>query len=333
MDISVQKQILREYELKREEALNILEKKKKEVYKRIPKIEVIKDEIHKLSIELLKASLLKNETERKEVEDKLKLKINKCEKEIEKLLATKGYTKKDFQLKYTCMKCLDTGYIGSSKCSCFKQEILNRAYKQYNMNKLEDENFDTFSFDYYSNDVNEKYRSPKSPKENMQNIKNIAEEFARNIDSKENMNLLFVGNTGLGKTFLSNSIAYEILKTGHTAIYQTSSLLMEFIIKYKLTYNKTKEDEENYNRLLESDLLIIDDLGTEMVNAMKFSELFNIINTRLLNNKKMVISTNLGLEKLYELYDERIVSRLIGEFKICRFYGEDIRLKKKRMIK
>ncbi|MEG1705808.1 MAG: ATP-binding protein, partial [Clostridia bacterium] len=136
--------------------------------------------------------------------------------------------------------------------------------------------------------------------------------------------------TRLRKTLLSHSIAKEIMSTGYTAIYQTAPLLMDTVIGHKLSYNK-EESKEKYNQIFDCDLLIIDDLGTETMNNIKFTELFNIINTRLLNNKKMVISTNLTIKKLYEIYDERVVSRFIGNFIICKFIGDDIRLKKKKM--
>lgn len=106
---------------------------------------------------------------------------------------------------------------------------------------------------------------------------------------------------------------------------------MDQILDYKFSYDKTESQKEKYNRIFNVDLLIIDDLGTETMNNNKFTELFNIINTRLLNNKKMVISTNLSLNDLYNRYDERILSRLIGNFTICKFIGEDIRLKKKKI--
>lgn len=329
MDNVVKKEIIKEYELKRILANKNVENKINEVKNKLPELKVLKDKQNMLSVELLKASMISNKVDKEVKELNIKVKINEINFKIDTLLKEKGYSTSYFKPQYECEKCSDTGYVNNVECICFKQKLLDTTFKQYNMNKLNEENFNTFTDKYYSDEIKESYKSKKTPKENINNIFNISKKFCDNLESDKELNLLFVGNTGLGKTFLSNSIAYEVIKNGYTAIYQTSSNLMDLIIKYKFAFNKTKEQDDTYNRLLESDLLIIDDLGTETINNMKFTELFNILNTRILNNKKMIISTNLSLEKLYELYDERIVSRLIGDFRICRFYGEDIRLKKK----
>lgn len=131
-----------------------------------------------------------------------------------------------------------------------------------------------------------------------------------------------------GKTFLTNCIAKELLDVNKTVLYQTAPNMLDNIISYRFGNANLKNF---YSDLLNVDLLIIDDLGTECVNNMKFTELFNIINTRLLNQKnitKTIISTNLSLQNLYNTYDERIVSRIIGDYNICYFFGEDIRFKK-----
>ena len=128
-----------------------------------------------------------------------------------------------------------------------------------------------------------------------------------------------------GKTFMSNCIANELLKNGKTVLYQTAPVMLDSIIDYRFG----KNNEFNYNDLLNVDLLIIDDLGTENLNNIKLSELFNILNTRLLNQNhhitKTIISTNLSLNNLFKTYDERIFSRLVGYYNICRFFGEDLR--------
>lgn len=141
-----------------------------------------------------------------------------------------------------------------------------------------------------------------------------------------------------GKTFLSDCIAYELLKQGKTVLYQTAPIMLDTIIDYRFRNHKTKDDFQGnvlhdiYHNILTVDLLIIDDLGTETLNSMKFTELFNVINTRLLHQNnhvtKTIISTNLNLNDLRAKYDERIFSRFVGSYNICRFFGEDIRFKK-----
>lgn len=134
-----------------------------------------------------------------------------------------------------------------------------------------------------------------------------------------------------GKSFLSSCIANEVLNQGKTVLYQTAPIMLDTIMDYR--FGKNNSSENIYNSLLNVDLLIIDDLGTESMNSMKLSELFNIINSRLLNSNnkviKTIISTNLNLQDMFSTYDERIVSRIVGNYNICYFYGDDIRFKRK----
>ena len=210
-------------------------------------------------------------------------------------------------------------------CSCLKQKIYDIEYNKSNISNLEKQNFNNFNLNFYSDEINkEKYNSNISPKENIKLIKNICDKFINNFDNPEQHNLLFTGNTGLGKTFLSSCIANELLKKDKTVLYQTASVMLDTIISYR--FGKPNVSKDIYDYLLNVDLLIIDDLGTEGVNNMKLVELFNIINSRLLTpNKKTIISTNLSLQNLFNTYDERIVSRIIGNYDICYFFGEDIR--------
>ena len=193
------------------------------------------------------------------------------------------------------------------------------------------ENFQTFHLERFSDEKNpDKYKSPLSPRENMVNIKKICETFIQNFNDENEKNLLFIGNTGLGKTFLSNCIANELLSQGKTVLYLTSSVMLDTILDYR--FGKSNIPKDMYDNILNVDLLIIDDLGTETLNSMKFTELFNIINTRLLNQNshitKTIISTNLTLQNLFSTYDERIVSRFVGYYHICRFFGDDLRFQK-----
>ena len=130
---------------------------------------------------------------------------------------------------------------------------------------------------------------------------------------------------------MSNCIANELLKKGKTVLYQTAPVLLESVINYKMSKNKSSIDNI-YSSVLNCDLLIIDDLGTESLNSMKLSELFTIINTRILNlnNKitKTIISTNLNINEIFNNYEERIGSRIIGYYDIYRFFGEDLRFKR-----
>ena len=306
------KQLLKEYEENKLKKQMELEEKLNNFYNENP--------------EIAKAILLN-----KNIED-LNKQLSQLKKEKKDLLAKLHITEDFFKPNYSCSLCNDTGYLTSNNhtimCKCLKQKLLNVQYNKANIFNLKNENFNFFNINLFSDEVDEKkYHSSISPKKNIEKIKEISLNFIKNFDNINEKNLLFTGNTGLGKTFLTNCIANEILKSGKTVLYQTSPVMLDSIIDYK--FGKIKEF--NYNDLLNVDLLIIDDLGTENVNNIKLSELFNILNTRLLNqnNKitKTIISTNLSLNNLFETYDERIFSRLVGYYNICRFFGEDLRYK------
>ena len=325
--------LLKKYEAKRLLAEKDLEKRKKILYDKNPKLQEIDDELSKSAISTSKALIMSNSSE---LLNELNEKINNLKNQKNEIIKSLNLPDDYLKPNYSCKLCNDTGYIQknyvSSICPCLKQEIYNIEYNKSNIANLETQNFDNFSLNYYSDKIDvEKYNSEISPRENIKLIKNICMNFINNFDDPKEKNLLFTGNTGLGKTFLSSCIAKEIIKKDKTVLYQTAPVMLDTIIDYK--FNKNNSSDNIYKNLLDVDLLIIDDLGTESLNNIKFTELFNIINTRLLNqnNKclKTIISTNLNLPLLNKNYGERIISRLIGDYNICRFFGEDIRFIKR----
>ena len=165
----------------------------------------------------------------------------------------------------------------------------------------------------------------------MELLREKAWNFINNFDDSTEQNLLFTGNTGLGKTFLSNCIAKEILQKGKTVLYQTAPVMFDSIQDSK--FGKDDSNIDLLENLYNVDLLIIDDLGTEKITETKISELFTIINTRLLNSNhhttKTIISTNLTIQELLKVYTPRIGSRLAGNYRVLRFFGEDLRIKSK----
>ena len=321
--------LLSEYDKKRLQAELDLENKLNKFYLKNPDIANINDKINRISIEISKTILLNKNSDKLE---KLNLELENLKKEKQELLNKLNVKEDFFKPDYSCKLCNDTGYLidnNSNMCTCLKQKLLDVQYNRSNISSLQTENFDNFNINLFSNEIDEKkYNSNISPKENLEKIKDIAQNFIKNFDNPQEKNLLFTGNTGLGKTFLTNCIAHELLKQGKTVLYQTAPVMLDSILDYRFG----KNNEFNYNDLLNVDLLIIDDLGTESSNNMKFSELFNILNTRLLNQNnhvtKTIISTNLSLNHLFKTYDERIFSRLVGYYNICRFFGEDLRYKK-----
>lgn len=324
------KNILVEYEKKKAQKELIARKQKEKLYEQYPELQKIDDDLSSLAITSAKSYVLHA--------NDISI-VENMEKRIEELKNKKatffqkiGVDPNSILPQYDCPFCHDTGYITNedyttSMCSCLKQKLFDIEYNKSNIYNLEQQNFDDFSELLYSDQIDkEKYHSNISPRENILRIKQICENFIQHFDEPEEKNLLFTGNTGLGKTFLSSCIANELIKKRKNVLYQTAPVMFDTIINYR--FNKSSYNI--YDDLLNVDLLIIDDLGTEYMNNMKFAELFNIINTRLLNQHKItktIISTNLSLKNIYDNYDERIVSRIVGNYNICYFFGDDIRFK------
>ena len=334
MQSEAYRKIETQYDYKRQQAQKDARMYKQNVYDENPRLAEIEDEIARETIKTMKANMNLDDVAKQVEQEKLEFKVKLLQEEYDKELKKLGLTKQDFEPKYECEKCSDTGMCGDKLCSCFKQALINESFKQSNMLKIKDENFETFDFGFYSSTPDkEKYGIDKSPLEKMDSIRKQAYEFSHNLDNPSQKNLLFSGKTGLGKTFLANCIANKAIKQGKSVIYQTAPILLDKMVDYQFKFNKTPEEREEYEKIFDVDLLIIDDLGAETMNAPKFSELFSIINTRALKNKKMVISTNLTTQDIKNIYEERIFSRIVGDFTIHRFIGEDIRILKKRINK
>ena len=215
--------------------------------------------------------------------------------------------------------------MGSTPCACMKRRLMDKLYDQSNVReRISLENFDTFDVRLFSDRVVP--AEGISPKENAQRNLKKAMEFAEQPFGE---NLLLYGGAGRGKTFLCNCIAKEVLERGHTVLYLTAGQLFKQLEEMRF---HAKEEEEGFDwdqELLDADLLMIDDLGTEFATVFTASELFRIINDRKLRKRPVVISTNLDYQALMEQYSDRVMSRLIGEYTTLKFFGEDIRIKKK----
>lgn len=325
--------LLQEYERKKMKSELGLEKRKNNLYKTLPELQRIEEELTNYSIQSAKDILLNSSNNL----DNINLKIEELKNRKKQVLLDNNIPESYLKPLYECNACHDTGYITlenkrTQMCNCLKQKLLNSSYNKSNMSNLEKENFSTFNENKFSNEVNfAKYKQNISPQANILNIKNKCIEFVDNFDNPNYKNLLFTGNTGLGKTFMTNCIAKEILNKGYSVLYQTAPVLLETLIDNKFNKYKNSEQDLFYKSVLEVDLLIIDDLGTEFMNSMKLSELFTILNARLLNLNskctKTIISTNLSMNDILRKYEERICSRLGGYYDIYYFFGEDIRFR------
>ncbi|EQB89835.1 DNA replication protein DnaC [Clostridium punense] len=314
-------EIMKIYEDIRTKEQDSLRKRRAEIEAKLPEVIEIESTIGKLCIQM-SLNALRNLESREEYLREVKENITTLRMEKSELLVSHGYSMDYLELKYHCSKCKDTGFLGKEKCTCYKQKLVKIYYTNSDLSSLlQKNNFDNFNLNYYSSINNGPERF--SPRENIENIVSKAWGFIKNFNTSDE-NLLFYGNSGTGKTFLSHCIAKELLDKGYFVVYKTSEDLIKSLKEIK--FNGNLELEEH---LINCDLLIIDDLGTEMSSDFSKTELFNLLNGKLLKGKKMLVSTNYALDGLTTMYSERITSRLIGNFDLFKFYGNDIRLQKK----
>lgn len=261
---------------------------------------------------------------------KLKEENLRLQKEYEAVLAEKGYTIADTEPKYYCEKCGDTGYVELDNrtvmCSCLKNAMVETACRELNKKSpLALSTFDDFSLDYYSKEVREGY--PRSPYDQLSMILKKCRDYAESFNEHSG-SLIMIGMTGLGKTHLSLAIANEVIKKGYGVIYASAPTIVSQIEREHFSRGK-REEESVEDTLVSCDLLIIDDLGTEFNNKFTTPAIYNIFNSRVSAGKPVIISTNLKLSELNEIYTDRFVSRIIGVGERLDFFGDDIRIKKK----
>lgn len=316
--------VMRSYDLLQQEAVTAQTERHDEVCKKIPEFGALEQRIASYAAERARDAVLGHAVPKAQI----RAQLTDFEQQKAALLVSHGYAKDYLEPVYHCKDCRDTGWIGDRKCHCFKQAVVDLVYSQSNIrDQLAKENFSTFDASLYS-----EKKDPRlgiSPRQNILDVRHACQNFVKHFDTQFE-NLLFYGSTGVGKTFLSNCIAKELLDSAHTVIYQSSLQLMELLEDFAFHRSEDDyEDSENmYSYILDCDLLIIDDLGTELVNSFTTSRLFSCLNERLLRKKSTIISTNLSLDELQDMYSERIFSRLISHYEVMLILGEDIRVMK-----
>lgn len=296
------------------------------VYRAIPAIVQIDEEIHSAGLSIISLAISRPANLQTQI-DELRMHQKELQQERKKLLLANGFSEDELSLRYMCEKCQDTGVLGSKSCECFNRRLVMKAFEKSNLSQqLRNQSFKTFDFSLYSQEVDPD--TGISPYDNIQYIIDCCQDFITGFD-RTDKNLLFWGAPGLGKTFLSTCIAKELIKKGYSVIYETTyqivSLLEDY--KFKRTHDIAELKLQN-ERLYDSDLLILDDLGAEFSTAYTNAALFDVLNSRLISNKKTIINTNLSMRELAERYSDRVISRILGSYQALQFIGEDIRLKK-----
>lgn len=313
-------QTIKEFEKKRLYSEKKAEVNKNKIYGEIKDLEKLDKRISDLgmqSLQLLHAGDYSNKND-------IFRQIEELKEKKATLLKEHKYFEKDYRPKYSCNICNDSGIVNGEYCICFKQSVASKLYNQTSLETiLEKENFENFNLELFSNKAQ---KGGKSPRANIKKIYQDCVLYTKNFN-ENSTNLFFTGSTGVGKTFMINCIAADLLKKGIYIIYMISSDLIDLIRKSRLSEYSSVIDVSFVEALNSCDLLIIDDLGTENATDYAVDELFNLLNKRILSNKKIIISTNLTLNELDDMYSIRIFSRIMGCFTPYNFIGNDIRIK------
>lgn len=321
----IYKEVLKDFEQKRFKGANERDIRRQQIYELIPEVRTIDSELTRTGVNLARIAL---QGKGNDALQQLRATNEQLQQRKQNLIVELGFPANYIDDIAECKKCQDTGFINNTRCTCLRQALIT---KYYNMSTIGDiiskENFDTFDISYYSDTFNPNYNT--SPRQRIALIQNACFQFIKNFDSGAGINnIMLTGQAGRGKTFLCNCIAKDVLDANHTVLYVTAPNLFKKVEEFR--FNRDEVTDDYYmDFLLEVDLLIIDDLGTEFSSTVTRSELFNIINSRILSEKRTVISTNLSLSDIADSYSDRIASRIIGNYTSFEVIGDDIRLLKK----
>ena len=314
--------IIREYNKKQLQNRRDQETRIALAEKELPELSQINGEIASLSMKCARRLL---EGEAASIDD-LKTEIAAYGIHRKALLKNAGFPEDFLEMHYSCPDCKDTGYQNNEPCHCLKNAEIKALYESSNlMDILNHENFDTFDDSYYDDTIVNENLS-LTARQNIRKVKTVCLDYIKHFDDSYD-NLIFYGSTGVGKTFLTHCIAKKLLDTSHTVLYLTSLQLFDILERNKFRHEDISTSNEQIAYMLQSDLLIIDDLGAELVNGFTSSQLYYFIEERHINRKSTIISTNLSFQELRDRYSERIFSRFIGFYHFFLIIGDDIRQK------
>lgn len=307
--------VRREFEKKAAQDREDADRRRAEIHEKFPEVKSIDDELLRLQSDIVGAVIRGGNVSG--TAEKLREQAASLRAARAGILKSGGYPEDYTQIRYECAKCRDTGFDGIKVCSCMKKRLILAEYESSGIGRLmETQSFDTFDLSYYR------------VSDNMAVVLKACREYAENFDTKTSPNLLFIGKTGLGKTHLSTSIARVVIDRSYDVRYETAQNLFSDFEYERFGRQPADEIGKKTDSYFDCELLIIDDLGTEMTNSFTVSCLYNLINTRVNCGRPMIINTNLEADELNRRYSDRITSRLLGGFSIMRFTGTDIRQQK-----
>ncbi|MBQ9132046.1 MAG: ATP-binding protein, partial [Clostridia bacterium] len=293
-----------------------------ELYATIPELRALDDRLYQFGLRIMQAAL-QSENTLEEIEA-LRRENEAIKARRGDLLRKYGFPADYSEPKYDCEACKDTGYVGIKMCTCMRRSLIEAGMESSGLSALmQVQSFENFSTDYYREDP----RIYRIMCDNFNRVKAYAREFTLE-NGNHPQSMLFLGGTGLGKTHLSTAVARKVIERGYDVFYNSAvGMLSDF--EYRRFGNGLVQNEgDDTARYTECDLLILDDLGTEVVNQFTLSCLYHVINTRLNLKKPTIISTNLLSADLRKIYGDRIASRLMGEYLVFSFCGIDVRKQK-----
>lgn len=307
---------------------NALRARTEEVYRKIPELKEIAAEISGAAVDAAHRLVAGDAG----ASSGLRNRIAVLKEKKRQLLLKNGYPEDYLEPHYVCADCNDTGYIDGEKCHCFREREIRLLYDQSNLRELlKTQNFSHFDLSLFD-DTKPDPRTGKTVRAYMREVMTTCRLFAAAFAS-EHGSLLFTGKTGLGKTYLSCCIAKELLDQGMSVIYLPAAQMFDIFSREKFGDRDGSESPElirsRSDFLRECDLLIIDDLGTELVNTFTVTQLFAVINGRLVNHKGTIISTNLSTNEMRDEFTDRIMSRIVSGYRIIPLYGDDVRIRRK----
>ena len=290
-----------------------------EVQLAIPEIARVDREMSLVGFEIMEAAM-RNDAQMLDAAKAKNLALSEKKRD---LLEAAGYPRDYTEIKYECEACGDTGAIDNRMCSCMRRKLVEAGIESSGMGDLiRNQSFENFSLEYYK-------QSPDVFKR-MSMIYNLLRKYAEDFDAKASGNIAMFGGTGLGKTHLSSAVARSVIERGYDVYYVGAQGMISDFEYNRFGNGSVANSDGDLEKYTECDLLIIDDLGTEVSNQFTTSCLYNVINTRLNKKKQTIISTNLSQDEFRKRYWDRITSRVFGEYMILPFVGTDIRSQKIR---
>lgn len=314
-------------ERRRTEAEQALARRREILYARSPRADEIERQIARTGVAVAKA-VLDGADIRQKLEGLRKQNLA-LQKELAGILTGFGFPDNYLEPWYHCPLCKDRGDVDGKMCTCMKSLLRQISYDQLNScSPLSLSDFDSFSLDYYEKTLSGGGRS--SPYTQMMSVLGFCKKYARTFQPSSSRSLLFQGAPGLGKTHLSLAIANELIQKGFGVIYVSAPTILSKLTRENFDLDYKPDSNATEQLLADCDLLILDDLGTEFVSRFTIAALYHILNSRAILSKPTIVSTNLSISDLQEMYNGRIISRIIGNLDRLEFVGTDIRQQKRK---